>query len=160
MCGVFHSSTSEVDACRKAADEIMATDNYHANIREGDDVIIDLNGEKFSFVKIKEGGTVMVAGAACSMAALLGAPFGSSFLVNRERQLERTNINPHDQLAVATTTEKVCSLSRVEDACRNTALQQTADQRNQAGARAGTRERSVTPRRAIIDNTPSTCVSG
>ena len=76
-------------------------------MQEGDNVVVDLNGEKQSFVRLREGGTVMVSGAKCSMDPLIGAPFGASFLVSRDSQLERVSSNPHDAFALATSTDKV-----------------------------------------------------
>lgn len=50
----------------------MAAGATRQLMQEGDNVVIDLNGEKFSFVKLRARGTVMVAGAACPMQVLPG----------------------------------------------------------------------------------------
>lgn len=73
----------------------------------GDNVIIDLNGDKQTFVKLRESGTVMVAGHSCPTQPLEGAPWGAAFLVNQAGELERASFNPHDKLQAATETDKV-----------------------------------------------------
>ena len=73
----------------------------------GDNVIIDLNNEKLTFLKLRENGTVTVSGHSCSTQPLEGAPWGCAFLVNQQGQLERTSFNPHDKLQAATETDRV-----------------------------------------------------
>lgn len=78
-------------------------------IRVGSNVIIDLNGSKYSFVRIRQNGTVKVAGSNCSAEPLIGARFGSAFLLDEHKELVPADTNPHETIANATgtSTEKV-----------------------------------------------------
>jgi hypothetical protein len=76
-------------------------------IRVGSNVIIDLNGSKFSFLRLRSNGAVKVAGKSCSTDPLIGARFGSAFLVDEQHQLVPADVNPHETIAAATGTERV-----------------------------------------------------
>ena len=78
-------------------------------MRVGSNVIIDLNGSKYSFVRIRQNGTVKVAGSNCSTEPLIGARFGSAFLLDEHKELVPADTNPHETIANATgtSTEKV-----------------------------------------------------
>jgi hypothetical protein len=73
----------------------------------GSNVVIDLNGSKFSFIRIRRGGTVKVAGSTCSTDLLIGARFGSAFLLGEHKELIPADTNPHETIANATGTDKV-----------------------------------------------------
>lgn len=73
-------------------------------MRVGSNVIIDLNGSKFSFVRIRHRGTVKVAGSTCSTEPLIGARFGSAFLLDEHKELIPADTNPHETIANATGT--------------------------------------------------------
>ena len=47
--------------------------------------------------------------ALTAVQALIGAPFGASYLVNKDKELERVGSNPHDQFEAATSTDRVRS---------------------------------------------------
>lgn len=76
-------------------------------IRVGTNVVIDLNGTKYSFIRIRKNGTVKVAGKACSTEPLIGVRYGSSFLLSEDRELNPADTNPHETIANATETDKV-----------------------------------------------------
>lgn len=76
-------------------------------MRVGSNVIIDLNGSKYSFIRIRQNGTVRVAGSTCSTEPLIGARFGSAFLLDEQKELVPADTNPHETIANATGTDKV-----------------------------------------------------
>jgi hypothetical protein len=76
-------------------------------MRLGCNVIVDVNGDKLSFIRLREDCNISVGGDKCSADPLVGAPYGAAFLLNHEGELERTEFNPHDQIEEATETEKV-----------------------------------------------------
>lgn len=89
-------------------------------IRVGSNVIIDLNGSKYSFIRIRKEGTVKVAGTSCSTDPLIGARFGSAFLVDEQKNLTPADVNPHETIAAATGTV------RVRSECYKPAIQQSS----------------------------------
>lgn len=77
-------------------------------MRVGDNVIIDLNSEKLTFLKLREQGTFVISGHTCSPLPLVGAPWGASYVFNAQtRSLDRVSSNPHDKIEAATETLKV-----------------------------------------------------
>jgi hypothetical protein len=77
-------------------------------MRAGDNVIVDLNSEKLTFLRLREHGNLVISGNSCSTEPFLGAPWGASFVFNSQtRSLDRASSNPHDKIESATETKKV-----------------------------------------------------
>eukprot|EP00198_Chlamydomonas_reinhardtii_P004742 XP_001694078.1 predicted protein [Chlamydomonas reinhardtii] len=83
----------------------MAADGV---ICDGDHLVLDVNGEKLSFVqKLKANGTMRVGKYTVSTAPLIGAPFGALFEVTADgKSLQRVLLPPADEITRITDTER------------------------------------------------------
>lgn len=76
-------------------------------IKAGDNIVLDINSSKFAFIKLRNDGTVKIAGHTCSSEPLLGARFGSAFLLDEDKCLSPTDVDPHAFISSTSTTERV-----------------------------------------------------
>ncbi|PNH11755.1 tRNA (adenine(58)-N(1))-methyltransferase non-catalytic subunit trm6 [Tetrabaena socialis] len=83
----------------------MAADGL---VCENDPLVLDVNGEKLTFVqKFKGGGTIRVGKFTVSGAPLVGAPYGALFEVTADgRRLQRVLLPPADEITRVTDTDK------------------------------------------------------
>ncbi|KXZ53340.1 hypothetical protein GPECTOR_7g1234 [Gonium pectorale] len=83
----------------------MAADGL---MQEGDHLVLDVNGEKVSFVqKLKANGTIRVGKYNVPAAPLVGAPYGSLFEVTADgKSLQRVLLPPDDGITRITETER------------------------------------------------------
>ncbi|KAG2484255.1 hypothetical protein HYH03_016900 [Edaphochlamys debaryana] len=83
----------------------MAADGL---IREGNHLVLDVNGEKLNFhQKLRASGTVRVGKYTVPAAPLVGAPFGSLFEVSSDgKSLQRVLLPPDDGITRITDTER------------------------------------------------------
>ena len=86
----------------------MASDDI---MKEGDNIVLDVNGEKLSFVKLAASGKVRVGKNSCSMKAFIGMPFGTAFFMQEDNVLRPTDEITTDGIETATNTERVCNRS-------------------------------------------------
>ena len=80
----------------------------NAVMQPGDNIVLDVNGQKLSLVRLRHEGSIKVGGQSCSMAPLIGAQFGAAFQLSQDGQLVPAACNPHDDIATAIDTDKVC----------------------------------------------------
>ncbi|GFR49609.1 hypothetical protein Agub_g11629, partial [Astrephomene gubernaculifera] len=75
---------------------------------EGDHLVLDVNGEKLTFVqKLKANGTIRVGKYNVPAAPLVGAPYGALFEVSSDgRSLQRVLLPPPDEITRITETER------------------------------------------------------
>lgn len=76
-------------------------------IKAGDNIILDINSSKFAFIKLRNDGTVKIAGHVCSSEPMLGARFGSAFLLDEDKCLSPTDVDPHAFISSTSTTDRV-----------------------------------------------------
>lgn len=76
-------------------------------IKAGDNIVLDINSSKFAFIKLRDDGTVKISGHVCSSEPLLGARFGSAFVLDEDKCLSPTDVDPHAFISSTSTTERV-----------------------------------------------------
>eukprot|EP00892_Ulva_mutabilis_P010626 jgi/Ulvmu1/7936/UM004_0169.1 len=75
-------------------------------IKAGDNIVLDINSSKYAFIRLRDDGTVKIAGHTCSSEPLLGARFGSAFVLDEDKCLTPTDVDPHAVITTASTTER------------------------------------------------------
>lgn len=90
-------------------------------VRIGDIIILEVNADKYTFLHVKQSGTVRVGKADCSIATFIGAAYGSVYqLADDHKTLIRTARDGAETWAEATGTER--SNASLNDAATNQTL--------------------------------------
>ena len=76
-------------------------------IKAGDNIVLDINSSKFAFIKLRNEGTVKISGHVCSSEPLVGARFGSAFVLDEDKCLSPTEVDPHAVISTSSTTDRV-----------------------------------------------------